>query len=145
MGIFLKRQKDNWLFDNNCFLSAGGSSWCKLENQAVLCLSAPFSLRLSTYFANMGFSHQRGWRKGLGEPFLFQLMKLTPFLGSSLLLPWTCDWSTALDLSLLDQCPMQGFLELGLGLEEKPVHVDSEAMVLERVVVDVIGVPPIPH
>lgn len=40
---------------------------------------------------------------------------------------------------------MQGFLELGLGLEEKPVHVDSEAMVLERVVVDVIGVPPIPH
>lgn len=52
-----------------------------------------------------------------------------PFLGSRLLLPWTCDWSTALDLSLLDQCPTQDILELGLELEEKPLHADLEAMV----------------
>lgn len=57
MGIFLKKQNDNWLFDNDCFLSAEGWSRCRLRSQAALCLSVPFSFQRSTSAANMGFSY----------------------------------------------------------------------------------------
>lgn len=50
-----------------------------------------------------------------------------PFLGSSLLIPWTCDWS--------------GLLEL----EEKLLHAALGGLVLEGAVVDAIGVPAISH